>query len=254
MHKFANNSSSPNNSIGWGLINAKLAVDSARKMDNIPPVILHSQQGNTPNTGVINLKTKITDNGIIRSWSNQAPEMYYRKYISGSWTSYTAVTAYYAQRDSFFFQIPGSAGGTQIEYYFAAQDIALPNPNMATLPAGGSGINPPGTTAPPTRFTFTITGVGNNISSLPTEFKLHNNFPNPFNPVTKIKFDLPKSSIVKLSVYDILGREITNILNGNLEAGYYEINFDGSKLASGIYFYKIQASDFTDVKKMILNK
>ncbi len=254
MKKFANNSSSPNNSIGWGLINAKLAVDSARKMDNVPPVITHSQQGNTPNTGVINLKTKITDNGIIRSWSNQAPEMYYRKYISGNWTSFTAVTAYYAQRDSFFFQIPGSAGGTQIEYYFAAQDIALPTPNMASLPAGGSGINPPGTTAPPTRFTFTITGVGNNISSLPSEFKLHNNFPNPFNPVTKIKFDLPKSSIVKLTVYDILGREIASILNGNLEAGYYEINFDGSKLASGIYFYKIQASDFTDVKKMILNK
>jgi hypothetical protein len=55
-------------------------------------------------------------------------------------------------------------------------------------------------------------------------------------------------------VYDILGREIASILNGTLDAGYYEINFDGSKLASGIYFYKIQASDFTDVKKMILNK
>jgi hypothetical protein len=156
MKKFANNSSSPNNQIGWGLINTKLAVDSARKMDNVPPVISHSQQGNTPNTGPINLKTKITDNGIIRLWSNQAPEMYYRKYISGSWTSFTGVIPYYAQNDSFFFQIPGSAGGTQIEYYFAAQDIALPTPIMASLPAGGSGINPPGTTPPTTRFTFSI--------------------------------------------------------------------------------------------------
>jgi serine protease AprX len=254
MKKFANNSASPNNLIGWGLINTKLAVDSARKLDNVAPVITHTQQGNTPNTGVITLKTKITDNGIIRSWVNEAPRMYYRKYTGGSWSAYTAVNAYYAQRDSFFFQIPGSAGGTQIEYYFAAQDIALPTPNLKTLPAGGSGVNPPGTTPPATRFSFTITGVGNNISTLPAEFKLYNNFPNPFNPVTRIKFDLPKSSIVKLSVYDILGREVQSILNGNFEAGYYEINFDGSNLSSGIYFYKLQASDFTDVKKMILNK
>jgi hypothetical protein len=254
LRKFANNSSSPNNLIGWGIINAQLSVDSARKMDNVPPVITHTQQGNTPNTGVINLKTKIADNGIIRLWSNQAPEMYYRKFISGNWTTFTGVIPYYAQNDSFFFQIPGSAGGTQIEYYFAAQDIALPTPNMSSLPAGGSGINPPGSTPPTSRFTFTITGIGNNTSTLPTEFKLHNNYPNPFNPVTKIKFDLPKSTNVKLSVYDILGRETSNILNGNLEAGYYEISFDGSKLSSGIYFYKIQTSEFTDVKKMILNK
>ena len=254
MRKFANNSSSPNNTVGWGLINTKLAVDSARKMDNTAPVISHSQQGDTPITGIITLKTKMTDNGIIRTWTNEAPRMYYRKYISGSWSSFTGVVPYYAQNDSFFYQMPGSASGTQIEYYFAAQDIAMPTPKMSTLPAGGSGINPPGSTPPPTRFTFTITGVSNNISELPTEFKLFNNFPNPFNPVTKIKFALPKSSVVKLTVFDILGREISVVLNGNYDAGYYEINFDGSKLASGIYFYKIQTSDFTDVKKMVLSK
>jgi len=254
LRKFANNSSSPNNIYGWGLINAQLSVDSARKMDNVPPVITHNPQGNTSNTGIITVKAKITDNGIIRLWSNQAPEMYYRKKIGGIWGSFTGVTPNYAQNDSFFFQIPGSLGGTQIEYYFAAQDIALPTPNMATLPAGGSGINPPGTTPPATRFSFTITGIENITSSLPTEFKLHNNFPNPFNPVTKIKFDLPKSTLVKLTVFDILGREISSVLNGNLEAGYYQISFDGSNLSSGIYFYKLQTSDYTDVKKMILNK
>jgi hypothetical protein len=254
MKKFAKNSASPNNLIGWGLINAKLAVDSARKMDNVLPVISHTQQGNTPNTGVITLKTKITDNGIIRSRTNEAPRMYYRKFTGGSWSTYSAVLANYAQRDSFFFAIPGSAGGTQIEYYFAAQDIALPTPKMVTLPSGGSGINPPGSTPPSTRFTFTITGVTNNYSEIPIEYKLFNNYPNPFNPVTKIKFALPKYSNIKLSVYDILGREVTNILNGNFEAGYYEINFDGANISSGIYFYQLKTSDFTDVKKMILNK
>jgi hypothetical protein len=254
MHKFANNSSSPNNLVGWGLVNAKLAVDSARKMDVTPPIIQHTPQGNTPNTGVITLKTKMTDNGIIRLWTNEAPRMYYRKYTGSSWSSYSFVNPYYAQNDSFFFQLPGSSGGTQVEYYFAAQDIALPNANMATLPSGGSGINPPGTTPPPTRFSFIITGIANNTNTLPTEFKLYNNYPNPFNPITKIKFDLPKASVVKLSIYDILGREVVKIFDGNFEAGAYEMNFDGSKLSSGIYFYQLQTTEFRDVKKMILSK
>jgi hypothetical protein len=72
--------------------------------------------------------------------------------------------------------------------------------------------------------------------------------------VTKIKFDLPKSTVVKLSIFDILGREVTKILDGNFEAGSYELSFDGSKLSSGIYFYQLQTSEFNDVKKMILSK
>lgn len=259
MKKFASNSNSPNNQMGWGIIDASLAVDSARKLDNTPPVILHTQPfTNTTNTGVITMKAKITDNGIIRNWTNQAPLLYFRKSTNNgsTWSAYTAANYSSLNADTFFFPITGSVLGTRVEYYFAAQDIALPTPKMATLPSGGSGVNPPGTAAPPTRFTFTIgtVGITGNTNEIPVEFKLYNNYPNPFNPATKIKFDLPNASKTKLFVYDILGREVSRILDGELKAGKYEVDFDASNLPSGVYFYRLATSGFTDTKKMLLIK
>jgi hypothetical protein len=261
LKKFASNSASPNNQMGWGIIDVSLAVDSARKLDNTAPVILHTQPfTSTVNTGVITMKTKITDNGIIRLWNNEAPLMYYRKSTNGggTWTSYTPVlNSYHNGVDSFFFSIPGSALGTTVQYYFAAQDIALPTPKMSTLPAGGTGVNPPGSTAPPTRFQFTVGTIGiEPISSeIPNVFKLYNNYPNPFNPSTNIGFDLPRSGITKLVVYDIAGREAALLVNNEeLQAGKYEVLFDGANLSSGVYFYRIISGSFIDVKKMILIK
>ncbi|MFA5806017.1 MAG: exo-alpha-sialidase [Melioribacteraceae bacterium] len=89
---------------------------------------------------------------------------------------------------------------------------------------------------------------------LPTEFQLMQNYPNPFNPTTSISFSIPQAVFVTLKVYDMLGREISTLVNGELEAGYHEVNFDASKLASGIYFYKLQVGGFVDMKKMILTK
>ena len=259
LRKFASNSSSPNNQMGWGIIDASLAVDSARKLDNTPPVILHTQPfTNTTNTGVITMKAKITDNGIIRNWTNQAPLLYFRKSTNGgsTWTTYTAVNYNSMNADTFFFPITASALGTRVEYYFAAQDIALPTPKMATLPSGGSGINPPGTTAPPARFAYDVgtVGISSNTNEIPAEFKLYTNYPNPFNPVTKIKFDLPNASNAKLFVYDILGREVSRIIDGELKAGKYEADFDASNLPSGVYFYRLITDGFTDTKKMLLIK
>ncbi len=97
-------------------------------------------------------------------------------------------------------------------------------------------------------------GVSNTNNNIPTVFKLHQNFPNPFNPVTKIKFDLPKESKVVIKVYDLLGREVKTLTNEVRKAGYHEIPFDGTNLASGIYFYKIEAGTFVDSKKMVLIK
>jgi hypothetical protein len=91
-------------------------------------------------------------------------------------------------------------------------------------------------------------------SNLPYEYKLNQNFPNPFNPSTKITYSLKNDSKVELIVYDILGNEITKLVNKEQSAGIYEINFDGHYLASGIYFYKINAGSFADTKKMILIK
>lgn len=95
----------------------------------------------------------------------------------------------------------------------------------------------------------------NNISSLvPEKFKLYQNYPNPFNPVTKIKFDLPKSNNVKIVLYDNVGRELKTIINEYRNAGTYEINFDGSKLSTGVYYYRLSSGTISETKKMILTK
>jgi hypothetical protein len=259
LRKFASNSSSPNNQMGWGIVDASLAVDSARKLDNTIPLIQHTQPfTSTLNTGTITMKARITDNGIIRNWTNQAPLLYYRRSTTDKipWTNYFAVNYSSMNLDTFYFNIPGSPIGTTVEYYFAAQDIALPTPLMSTLPAGGSGINPPGTVAPPTRFSYMVValGVTGNTSEIPSEFRLYSNYPNPFNPSTKIKFDLPNVSNVKLFVYDILGREVSRIIDGELKAGRYEAEFDATNLPSGVYFYRLVTDGFTDTKKMLMIK
>lgn len=87
-----------------------------------------------------------------------------------------------------------------------------------------------------------------------TEYSLEQNFPNPFNPSTIIKFQIPKDGFVSLKVYDILGNEITNLVNEEKSRGRYEVNFNGSSLANGVYIYKIQSGDFISSKKMILLK
>jgi hypothetical protein len=104
-------------------------------------------------------------------------------------------------------------------------------------------------------FTFAPQVSINPISSdLPIVYKLHQNFPNPFNPTTKIRFDLPKNAEVKILVYDIGGRIVTQLINEHLRAGSYELPFDADNLTSGIYFYRISAGEFTETKKMMLIK
>ncbi len=96
-------------------------------------------------------------------------------------------------------------------------------------------------------------GISNISIEIPSRFILHQNYPNPFNPVTKINFELPKSSDIEFNVYDVLGRKVYSAYY-NKPAGSYEIDFDGSGFASGIYFYSIKSHDYNDTKKMIILK
>ena len=89
---------------------------------------------------------------------------------------------------------------------------------------------------------------------LPTEFSLSQNYPNPFNPSTRISFSVPVQCNVSLSVYDMLGSEVASLVNKFMSPGNYEVTFNGSNLASGMYIYKLQAGNFTDVKKLVLLK
>jgi hypothetical protein len=96
--------------------------------------------------------------------------------------------------------------------------------------------------------------AGDNNAIQPNGFILHQNYPNPFNPSTKIEFTIPKSSLVNLTVYNVLGEEIETLVNETKASGNYEVNFNSVNLPSGIYFYKLQAGSFAQTKKMILMK
>jgi len=90
--------------------------------------------------------------------------------------------------------------------------------------------------------------------SMPTSFSLQQNYPNPFNPTTTIQFQLPTESIVTLKVYNLLGQEIRTLVNGDLHAGVHIVSFDASNLSSGIYVYRLQAGEFSQVRRMMLIK
>ena len=99
-----------------------------------------------------------------------------------------------------------------------------------------------------------LTGIEGNENEIPTVYKLYNNYPNPFNPSTSIKYDLPHNTFVKLSVYDVLGKLVTELVNQDMKAGRYEAEWNALNYASGAYFYKLETKSFTDMKKMILVK
>jgi len=104
------------------------------------------------------------------------------------------------------------------------------------------------------KFKTRITGISQINSDVPKLFKLYDNYPNPFNPVTKINFDLPKKDFVNLTVYDITGRKITELVNQLFNAGSYEVSWNGNNTASGIYFYKLTTNNFSETKRMALIK
>jgi len=97
-----------------------------------------------------------------------------------------------------------------------------------------------------------VLGIKDDKSVLPQEYALHQNYPNPFNPSTTIEFDLPKPANVKIEVYTITGQKIQSLINKNLPAGNHQVEFNAENFSSGVYFYRIEAGEFQDVKKMIL--
>jgi hypothetical protein len=113
---------------------------------------------------------------------------------------------------------------------------------------------------PSTTSSFLITfirgliGIQPISTVIPKEFFVNPNYPNPFNPTTKIKFGLPKAAFVKLTVYDILGREVAILANEQLKAGEFEADWDASSFPSGVYFYKMEAGEFVKTSRMVLVK
>jgi hypothetical protein len=101
--------------------------------------------------------------------------------------------------------------------------------------------------------------VLNRKAVIPISFALHQNFPNPFNPTTTLRYDLPSEALITLSIYDMLGREITQLVNTTQEAGFKSVRWDGKDsmgraVSAGVYLYRIEAGEFVQTKKMVLLK
>ena len=183
----------------------------------------------SPSNGAANLSPTVTF-----LWNAVSSATSYRIKISSDSLFNTVVRDSTITIDSL--TLTGFANG---QYYW----------KVASINSGGTGVY-----TSVWKFMVNPSGINGITSFIPKEFNLYNNYPNPFNPSTKIKFDVPKSSIVKISIYDITGRELRVLVNSNFTPGVYEVIFDASSLSSGIYFYKMQTSAYNNVKKMVLIK
>jgi hypothetical protein len=99
-----------------------------------------------------------------------------------------------------------------------------------------------------------LVSIEPNLQNIPEKYWLSQNYPNPFNPVTKIKFSVPELSFVKLMIFDITGRELSVIVNGEMKPGIYEADWDGSNFSSGVYFYRLESDKYSETRKMVLIK
>ena len=102
------------------------------------------------------------------------------------------------------------------------------------------------------KYTDIAVSVREERGSTPMSFALAENYPNPFNPSTTIRYELPQKGFVTLKVYNLLGQEVATIVNQKPEAGSYQVQFDGTGLASGVYFYRVKAGDYVESKKLLL--
>jgi hypothetical protein len=182
-------------------------------------------------------------------------------------TSWTAVDAGLTNSSVMSFYVSGTnlfcgtlGGGvflsTNNGASWTAVNSGMTNANVNSLAVSGTNLfaGTQGTGVFRRPLSEMITSVGPWPSELPGEFQLMQNYPNPFNPTTVVRFQLPVASMVRLAVYDILGREVAVLVNERMDAGVHEIKFDGSNLASSVYLYRIQAGDFVQTRKLLLLK
>jgi hypothetical protein len=99
-----------------------------------------------------------------------------------------------------------------------------------------------------------ITGLDFMSENKPTDFTLYQNYPNPFNPVTKITFELPERTRVSLKIYNVLGKEVANLLSASLLSGSHTVSWDASEMSSGVYLYRLETEGYTESRKMVLMK
>jgi hypothetical protein len=137
----------------------------------------------------------------------------------------------------------------QMNTFFVGMPLNIPH-YFALFAIDSAGLHSIPRTLVATRISTSV----DDKTEIPREFVLYQNYPNPFNPVTTLRYGLPRSTHVQLVIYDLLGREITRVVNQHQQVGYHQAVFNSQGLASGIYLYRLKAGDFTAVKKFLLIK
>ncbi|MGC8898109.1 MAG: T9SS type A sorting domain-containing protein, partial [Bacteroidota bacterium] len=148
------------------------------------------------------------------------------------------------------YKIQSVSGSNWIPYWPLpeAADMQYTNASLKTGGTDGKPIGDPGW------FTGGYTGVSEAVSAVPDRFVLYDAYPNPFNPLTRIEYSVPIASFVTLRVYNVLGEQVATLFSGMRQPGKFVATFDGSRYASGLYFYRLEAGDVLITKKMMLLK
>ncbi len=201
-------------------------VDSGYSVDNLPP------------SAPAAVTATVSSGNVILHWKqNLEPDLKnYQVYRSDSTISNPKLMTPYAVTTDTLFHDATPLSTKTAYYVVCAQDI---HGNLSS---------------PSNEVSYTPTGVDNQANSRPTSYNLDQNYPNPFNPTTTISYELPANSFVTLKVYNILGEEVATLVNEKENAGSYIVKYDGSKMASGVYFYRLNAGSFVSVKKLVVLK
>jgi hypothetical protein len=170
----------------------------------------------------------------------------------GSGTGYDYLTLKYNANTGEQVWLARENGSTSGNDY--ASSIAVYDSTAVYVTGSLISGSPTGTDYCTLRYSQIPVGIRKISTNVPEGFSLKQNYPNPFNPVTNIKFEVPRTSVVKIFVYDLLGRETAVLVNQKLQPGIYETNWDASNRPSGVYFYKLITDSYSDTKKMILVK
>lgn len=177
----------------------------------------------------------------------------------GVYDNFTDVEKWQSLSSNIGRQTAGGTGtGRDVSHVLGAGPFSIPAGSSIYVGfalVAGDNLNDLKTNAANAKVKYsTVLGITSDETTVPEKFQLHQNYPNPFNPSTTIKFGLAKNSLVKISVYDMLGREVAQLVNEKLNAGTHEATFNASNLTSGTYFYKLETEYFTETKKMLLIK
>ncbi|HTY09959.1 MAG TPA: S8/S53 family peptidase [Bacteroidota bacterium] len=236
LRNTASRAGSPNDSLGWGVIDVYKALLSTGLVLSTDPAVSVQQDG------TINVVACAASNALIKK---DSVKLFYSADGGASFSmapmTLTDTIDASTNSGSYSGTIPRFAG-VKIQFYIFAVDTTN---TPYTMPYH----------APQHLFTFNGEDTSVGTTSLPSTFALYQNYPNPFNSSTAIQYYLEKSNFTTLKIYDVLGREVATLVNEYQTAGLKSpVRFDGSPLASGVYFYRLKSGEFSSVKKLVLLK